>query len=429
MDKLSTDNLLCLLRESFSDIKDKRRNNSTISLVDAMMSSFAMFSLKYPSLLQLEQRSPTESDNIGRIYQIGRIPSDTQMRSILDGVAPSSVLNAFCNVHSQLTDLLPSYGFKIKTENKVCSYFIVSVDGVEFFSSPSVHCPFCLSRTHGNGKTGYCHQMLCAALVCPNKDTVFPLWAEPISQQDGACKNDCERNSAKRLLATFPSLLPADRCLFVEDALYANGPHLGQVLSRGSHFMCRIKADGNPGLFRILEEYTRVKEYKVHRTKYRYGFRYINNVPLNNTHPEIRVNLLWVEQVDRKTGQKKVFSWATDLPIHRSNLMDLMEAGRARWKIENEVFNTLKNQGYAFEHNYGHGKQHLSNTLAMIMLLAFLIDQIQQAACQNFQKVLERVGSKVRLWQQMRGAVFYLNCQNYEHLILRIAENHSIKLE
>ena len=49
----------------------------------------------------------------------------------------------------------------------------------------------------------------------------------------------------------------------------------------------------------------------------------------------------------------------------------LMWGGRARWKIENETFNTLKNQGYHFEHNYGHGYQHLSVVLAMLMLLAF----------------------------------------------------------
>jgi len=52
-----------------------------------------------------------------------------------------------------------------------------------------------------------------------------------------------------------------------------------------------------------------------------------------------------------------------------------MRAGRARWKIENEAFNTLKNQGYQFEHNFGHGQQQLSVVLALLMMLAFLVDQ------------------------------------------------------
>jgi len=45
---------------------------------------------------------------------------------------------------------------------------------------------------------------------------------------------------------------------------------------------------------------------------------------------------------------------------HGKNAYQIMRGGRARWKIENETFNTLKNQGYNFEHNYGLGKKNLS---------------------------------------------------------------------
>src|SRR5438034_7632904 len=83
-----------------------------------------------------------------------------------------------------------------------------------------------------------------------------------------------------------------------------------------------------------------------------------------------------------------------------------MRAGRARWKIENETFNTLKNQGYHFEHNYGHGAQPLSVVFAMLMMLAFLVDQTQQLCCASFQAVWAKLGSKRLLWERMR-ALFY----------------------
>ena len=83
-----------------------------------------------------------------------------------------------------------------------------------------------------------------------------------------------------------------------------------------------------------------------------------------------------------------------------------MRGGRARWKIENETFNTLKNQGYHFEHNYGHGEQHLAVVFAMLMMLAFLVDQTQQLCCALFQAVWAKLGSKRRLWERMR-ALFY----------------------
>ena len=83
-----------------------------------------------------------------------------------------------------------------------------------------------------------------------------------------------------------------------------------------------------------------------------------------------------------------------------------MRGGRARWKIENETFNTLKNQGYNFEHNYGHGEQNLSVVFAMLMMLAFLVDQTQQLCCALFQAVWAKLGSKRLLWERMR-ALFY----------------------
>ena len=83
-----------------------------------------------------------------------------------------------------------------------------------------------------------------------------------------------------------------------------------------------------------------------------------------------------------------------------------MRGGRARWKIENETFNTLKNQGYNFEHNYGHGKENLSVVFAMLMMLAFLVDQAQQLAFQLFRSVWKKLGSKRSLWEKIRSLFF-----------------------
>jgi len=96
----------------------------------------------------------------------------------------------------------------------------------------------------------------------------------------------------------------------------------------------------------------------------------------------------------------------TDLRVSTRNVYALMRGGRARWKIENETFNTLKNQGYNFEHNYGHGMKNLSVVFAMVMMLAFLVDQTQQLCCALFQAVRAKLGSKRLLWERMR-ALFY----------------------
>jgi hypothetical protein len=119
---------------------------------------------------------------------------------------------------------------------------------------------------------------------------------------------------------------------------------------------------------------------------YRHRFRYLNAAPLNDANFDLEVNFLeyWEHAPD---GSVIHFAWVTNLPITDANLMTLMRGARARWKIENETFNTLKNQGYHFEHNFGHGRQHLSTVLMHLMMLAFLIDQIQQRCCRLFQRL------------------------------------------
>ena len=133
-------------------------------------------------------------------------------------------------------------------------------------------------------------------------------------------------------------------------------------------------------------------------------FRFVNDIPLNASNPDVQVN--FIEYWEHGDGKLQHFSWVTDLRVNKRNVYRLMQGGRARWKIENETFNTLKNQGYNFEHNYGHGTKNLSVVFAMLMLLAFLVDQTQQLCCALFQAVWTKLGSKRRLWERMR-ALFY----------------------
>jgi len=131
-------------------------------------------------------------------------------------------------------------------------------------------------------------------------------------------------------------------------------------------------------------------------------YHYVNNIPLNASNPDLLVNFL--EYWEFK-DQKKLYhnTWITDIELHQDNVSQVMRGGRARWKIENETFNTLKNQGYNLEHNYGHGKQHLSTVLAVLMMLQFLIDQVQGIACPLFKAARGRFQSRIQLWDFVRS--------------------------
>jgi hypothetical protein len=115
-----------------------------------------------------------------------------------------------------------------------------------------------------------------------------------------------------------------------------------------------------------------------------------------------------------------------DLLDPRGNALHLVRGGRARWKIENETFNTLKNQGYHFEHNFGHGEQNLSVVFAMLMMLAFLTDQVQQLCCPLFRAVWHKYGSKRALWENLRSHythfIFVSMKQLYEVMLHDLAK-------
>jgi len=280
---------------------------------------------------------------------------------------------------------------------------LILVDGSGVFESNTIHCENCCKKEHKDGRVSYYHQILAAVIASPHRKQVIPLCPEPITKQDGATKNDCERNAFNRFFIDLKREHPRLKATLVSDALSANAPHVNLLKSNGYSFIITVKPDGNRFVFDFVKGVTEEFTYSVQENEYR--FRYANNVPLNGTKDAPSVNFLECEATERigRKIQTKHFAWITDHEITKENAYQLMLGGRARWKIENETFNTLKNQGYQFEHNFGHGKKNLHTVLVLLMMLAFAIDQIQEACCGLFQAALQRRGSRRSLWEDLRG--------------------------
>jgi hypothetical protein len=399
---LSADALLRLVHSGFANIPDDRPDDVDISLADVLMSAFAMFSLKSPSLLAFDQQRA--EGNLHTIYGIERVPCDTYMREILDPVSPKSLRPVFKSLFRQL-----QRGKALEEMVFLDGYYLLALDGTGYFSSTTIHCEACLQRVHRNGSITYYHQMLGAAIIHPDVRTVIPLMPEPIGTHDGTDKNDCERNAAKRFIVKLRQDHPHLKFIVTEDSLSSNAPHIETLQNHALHFILGVKEGDHTFLFQQVqaaEHAGRVTSYERHDRAARvvHRFRFVNEVPLNASHVDVRVNCIEYWEL----GEDKVqhFSWVTDLRVSTRNVLRLMRGGRARWKIENETFNTLKNQGYNFAHNYGHGTQNLAVVFATVMMLAFLVDQTQQLCCALFQAVWAKLGSKRLLWERMR-ALFY----------------------
>lgn len=410
---LSADALFGSLRTGFAALPEHRPGTPDIALADALMSAFAMFSLKSPSLLAFDQER-TEG-NLQRVYGIERVPCDTAMREILDPVSPEALRPLYTRIFRAL-----QRGKVLEDLVFVDDHYLVAFDGTGYFSSQQIHCASCLETHHRNGTITYSHQMLGAVLLHPDKREVIPLMPEPIVKHDGTEKNDCERNAAKRLVAKLRQDHPSLKLIVTEDSLSSNAPHITVLHDHHLHYILGVKEGDHAYLFAQVaaaERAGRVTYYDRDdaKTGLRHRFRFVSDVSLNEAHADLRVNFLECWEWDGDTVQH--FSWVTDLRVNKGTVYRLMRGGRARWRIENETFNTLKNQGYHFEHNFGHGYQHLSVVFALLMMLAFLVDQVQQLCCPLFQAVWAKLGSKRRLWERMRALFYDYVLTSMRHLL------------
>ena len=412
---LHMDAMISSLHQKAAAIPDPRKGTVDISLPDAVMSGFAMFSLKDPSLLAFDKRRCNDG-NLGRIFGINKVPSDTRMREILDPVDPQLLRPLFCEVFRQL-----QRGKALEPMAYYEGCYLLSIDGTGSFSSGKLSSASCLTKKSRSGKVTYYQQVLGAAIVHPDLKEVIPLAPEMIVHQDGAKKNDCERNAAKRFLKKLRLDHPHLPLIVIEDGLSSNGPHIRDLQQHGMHYILGAKEGDHPLLFHHLEQAVESGNLTEHtlsdpnNSKITHVFKYLNGVPLNQSNLDLEVNV--IDYWQRCEGKNDLhFSWVTDFKVTKDNVYQLMRGGRARWKIENETFNTLKNQGYHFKHNFGLGKEHLSEVFVMLMMLAFLVDQSQQLTSALFRSVWQKFGSKRALWEHVRNLFYVFELESMEML-------------
>ena len=397
---LNADALRETLRKRFQSIADKRVKPD-ISLADALMSGFAVFALKDPSLLAFDERRQDPNSNLGSVFGITRVATDSQLRQIVDDVYSSYLRPCFSDLFREV-----QRGNALEAFRFLDDHYLLSFDGSEYFSSNHINCPNCQVKHHKNGTVTYHHQMLSAVLVHPDLKEVLPVMPEPINKRDGQQKNDCELNAAKRFFPAFRQDHPHLKVIAVGDGLTANAPLIRLLRLWNFGFILVAKPGDHAFLFKQMEEAYLAGAAQVvtlwdETTAKVHHFRWLNQVALNESNAEVRVNFLEYWEISQD-GKIQSFSWVTHLELSKEILWDVMRGGRARWKVENETHNTLKNQGYHYDHNYGHGKKHLAVNFVLLMFLAFSVDQVQQLSCTLFRAVWEKMGSKRRLWDEMR---------------------------
>ena len=417
-----------LLSCTFGDLPDTRQSDRVnYGLHDTLMSGFAMMFFQHSSLLEFQRKMQQRRGrcNLETIFGVHEVPSDTQMREILDGVPPEL-----------LRPLLPALFAKVRRagwakefKSTVPSgfhqgdYYSAMLDGSDYFHSTNIQCPGCLQRTDTGGEVHFRHTVVSATLVKAGSHRVLPLDVEEVRNSDGQDKQDCELNAAKRLLPRLRQEHPQLPLIIGGDDLYCHEPFIAQLRDLRLHHVLACKPTSHVELYEWVEDIARIDgcikgqwhEGPACRRRF-YTYRIASSVPLTATR-RVWGTLVEVWEHDREGQQLYHNAWFTDLEVTSDNVAAIVRIGRSRWKIENEQFNVHKNHGYELEHNYGHGQQTLSMVFYLLNLLAFVTHVILERGDRLYQRCLATT-SRRELWHTLRTAMRMMLVQTWSEFLL-----------
>ncbi len=417
------DSLLGSLRGCLDHFPDKRLGlNTTYGMGDIGMAAFSVFFMQSPSFLahQRHFEAGHGRSNCASLFGIAKIPCDNHIRDMLDPASPDLLHPVFAETVEQLRQIEGG----LDAFRRLDGHVLIALDGSEYYRSRKIHCPHCSTRLRSKGGTEYYHSMLAATLVAPGHDKVIPLAPEFIVPQDGAGKQDCETMAAKRWLVTHGPRHAALNPVYLGDDLFSRQPLCQAVLDAGGHFIFVCKPSSHP----LIQEYLTgadlpVLEQTVRRGKQRFihRYRWLSDVPLRDGRDALPVNWFEIEIINPRGETTYRNSFVTDLPVGPDAVVELAACGRARWKIENETFNVLKNNGYNLEHSFGHGKQNLSTILVSLNLLAFAMHTICDIGDELWRNARHKLGPRHNFFSKLAAITIYLIFTSWEDLLQTLA--------
>jgi hypothetical protein len=388
---------------------------------DGIKSGFAVFFFQHPSILDFQRamQDRKRRNNMETLFKVKEIPCDNEIRTLLDGVEPGSFREVFGK------DLALAAREGVIDQYRVLDEgVLLALDGTWYFASQKVHCNNCLHKTK-NGETTYYHSALTGAIVRPGSNSVLPVMPELISNEDGEEKQDCERNAGKRWLTNYGKEYAWLKPTLLGDDLFSNHPFCTAVLEQQMSFIFTCKPASHPWLTETVENSILEEEIvstwkgKSHQVA---TYRWINGVPIRDDAREpLLVNYFSLEIRNQESGKTTFYnSWITNKPVDGHNVSMLAECGRARWKIENEHNNVLKNHGYNLEHNFGHGKNHAGEVFFILNLLSFMFHTILDLCDAGWQKARASVGRRDTFFAYLQAALRFALHESWQDFMFYI---------
>ena len=433
LSEFSFDNMVRFFRQTISAFPDPRTGTNTrYTIEDSALGAFSVFFTQNPSFLSFQSamQQTKDKNNAQSLFGITKIPCNNHIRDLMDEVHPSYVMPVFQFVFDGLAKSGHLDAFRSYNNNLLFAF-----DGTQYFSSNNIHCENCSRQQHQNGTVTYSHSVVTPVIVAPGNNKVIALQPEFITPQDGHDKQDCENAAAKRWLDQYAAYYQFFGVTVLGDDLYCKQPICEKLVDRQLDFILVCKPDSHKTLYQWVNELdamqaveTVVEKHWTGKTHQIDTYRFANQLPLRDGKDAIEVN--WCELTTTLPDGQILYknAFATNFKISKDNVEQIVKDGRARWKVENENNNVLKNRGYNLEHNFGHGKKHLSALLLTFNLLAFLFHTVLELMDEKYKLVRANLPTRKTFFDDLRALTRYIYFPSWEAMLNFMIQGLEIEL-
>lgn len=392
-----------------ADVEDTRvQKKITYDRRFLLMTGLMLFLMKVGSRRQarFELDSLEALANLNLLSGCGQesVPHDGTLNHFLGHVPPPSLLRLRWRMVQRLIRM------KVLDSGRVFGCFLIVLDGTGQYYFHQRHCEHCLTKTV-NGKTLYYHHVLEAKLVTP-EGLAISIGHEFIENSDPkATKQDCELKAFQRLAPSLKKDFPQLSICLGLDALYANGTVFQTCQDYGWKYLVTFKKGSLPSLWQEYLALRRLcpanRKRRVLSSGIQQSFAWVDGMEHRDDQGRRhRVNVL--QCLERKgTGKRSRFAWLTNFPISADTVAELCEAGRCRWKIENEGFNIQKNGGFNLEHAYSLSERQSKNFYVLLQLAHTMLQLVERGSllgrdCKrlfgSIRNLSRRLGESIRNW-------------------------------
>lgn len=287
-------------------------------------------------------------------------------------------------------------------------FYLIAVDGTRFQTFKEQHCENCLRKEVSKDKDGnpvyeYFHYVLSAKLVTESGLALTIMTEFVENESSDVKKQDCELKAFYRLMKRLKNECKRLNICLLLDSLYPNQRVFDMCKKYNWQYLIYFKEGAIPTAYK---DYLEAKEQspnnflieKVNKSTTR-EYHWVNGIEWN----KFELNVLYCKEDDKRKEKKKPhpFTWISSFSINK-NICNYLacQGGRLRSKIENQGFNSQKNEGYNLEHAFSKN-YNAEKCFYHFLQIAHIIDQLMLKGSQ-VKQIIKNVGSLSNFFLELR---------------------------